>query len=415
MKIKKYFGITAVAALALAACQPKQEAKPDFLTEEINNIVAQHTLQTDIIEKSGKCLNPRTLDTLGNIVYVPIDDWTSGFFPGSMWLDYDLTKDEKWKNLAEKYTEALDSVKYLKWHHDVGFMIGCSYLTGYRLCGQPEYKDVIVEAAKSLSTRFRPGAGVIQSWDADRGWQGERGWECPVIIDNMMNLELLFEATRLSGDSTFHKIAVSHANQTMANHFRPDNSCYHVVDYALKDGKVRSRQTAQGYAHESAWARGQAWAIYGFTTCYRYTQDPRYLDQAEKTLNFYLNDANLPKDLIPYWDFDAPKIPNEPRDASAAACIASALYEMDGYCQGKNYKALADTIVTHLASPDYKAKVGENGNFILMHSVGSIPHGQEIDVPLNYADYYYQEALIRKRNLENGQPFSFAAEKDSVQ
>ena len=135
-------------------------------------------------------------------------------------------------------------------------------------------------------------------------------------------------STRLSGDSTFYKIAVSHADNTMKNHFRADNSCYHVVDYSLQDGSVRSRQTAQGYAHESAWARGQAWAIYGYTTCYRYTHDKRYLDQAEKTLNFYLNDANLPKDLIPYWDFDAPKIPNEPRDVSAAACIASALYEM---------------------------------------------------------------------------------------
>lgn len=414
MNLKTRLGIIGTVGITLAACQPGQEAEPDFLTKEINNIVAQHTLQTDIIEKSGECLNPRTIDTLGNIVYVPIDDWTSGFFPGSMWLDYDLTGDEKWKGLAEKYTEALDSVKYLKWHHDVGFMIGCSYLTGYRLCGQPEYKDVIIEAAKSLSTRFRPGAGVIQSWDADRGWQGTRGWECPVIIDNMMNLELLFEATRLSGDSTFYNIAVSHADQTMKNHFRADNSCYHVVDYALKNGKVRSRQTAQGYAHESAWARGQAWAIYGFTTCYRYTGDPRYLEQAEKTLGFFLNDENLPKDLIPYWDFDAPKIPDEPRDASAAACIASALYEMDGYCEGKDYKALADTIVTHLSGPDYKAEVGKNGNFILMHSVGSIPHGQEIDVPLNYADYYYEEALVRKRNLESGKPLPFVTEDDAI-
>ena len=225
-----------------------------------------------------------------------------------------------------------------------------------------------------------------------------------------MNLELLFEATRLSGDSTFYNIAVSHANTTMKNHFRADYSCYHVIDYSLKDGSVRNRHTAQGYAHESAWARGQAWAVYGFTTCYRYTHDKRYLDQAEKTLNFYLNDKNLPKDLIPYWDFDAPEIPNEPRDVSTAACIASALYEMDGYCPGKNYKELADKILKNLSGPDYKAKVGENGNFILMHSVGSIPHGAEIDVPLNYADYYYEEVLIRKRNIENNQPFSFVNE-----
>ena len=398
-----------ISVLAFFSCQSKPKAD-DFLTGEIENIEAQHTLQTDIIEKHGSFINPRTIKD-GKIVYVPIDDWCSGFFPGTMWLDYDLTGKDKWKNLAEKYSAAIDSVKYLKWHHDVGFMIGCSYLTGYRLCPTEAYKDVIVEAAKSLSTRFRPSAGVIQSWNTDRGWQAKRGWECPVIIDNMMNLELLFEATCLSGDSTFYNIAVSHADATMKNHFRADNSCYHVVDYSLEDGSVRSRQTAQGYADESAWARGQAWAIYGFTVCYRYTHNVAYLEQAQKTLDFMLTNKNMPEDLVPYWDLDAPKIPEEPRDASAAACIASALYEMAKYCPEKNYKEVADKIVSSLASPAYKAKVGTNGNFILMHSVGSIPHGAEIDVPLNYADYYYEEALIRKRNTENNKPFSFETEK----
>lgn len=362
--------------------------------------MAQFTLQTDIIEKSGKILNPRTIEKDGSIHYVPIDDWCSGFFPGCMWLTYELTGDQKWEKLAEKYTEDLDSIKYLKWHHDVGFMIGCSYLNGYRLAGKTNYKDVIVEAAKSLSTRFRPGAGVIQSWDADRGWQGTRGWKCPVIIDNMMNLELLFEATRLSGDSTFYDIAVKHADTTLAHHFRDDNSCYHVVDYDPETGEVRSRQTAQGYADESAWARGQAWALYGYTTCYRYTHDKKYLDQAEKVYNFIFNNKNLPADLVPYWDYDAPNIPNEPRDASAAACTASALYELSTYVPDKNYKETADRIMESLGSPAYRAEVGTNGNFILMHSVGSIPHDQEIDVPLNYADYYFLEALMRKRNLE---------------
>ena len=336
----------------------------------------------------------------GNIVYIPIDDWCSGFYPGSMWLTYELTGDKKWLPLAEKYTEALDSIKHLKWHHDVGFMIGCSYLNGYRLADKKEYKDVIVETARSLSTRFRPNAGVIQSWDADRGWQGTRGWKCPVIIDNMMNLELLFEATALSGDSTFYNIAVKHADTTMAHHFRPDNSCYHVVDYDPETGEVRKRQTAQGYADESAWARGQAWALYGYTTCYRYTHDKKYLDQAQKVYNFIFTNKNMPEDLVPYWDFDAPNIPNEPRDASAASCTASALYELETYLPGNNYKATADKIMESLGSPAYRAAVGTNGNFILMHSVGSIPHGAEIDVPLNYADYYFLEALIRKREME---------------
>ena len=263
---------TTLTTLGLSLCLlvgcsgQKKQAETNFIQDNIDNAVAQETLQTDIIEKSGKILNPRTIDKDGNIVYIPIDDWCSGFYPGNMWLTYELTGDQKWKALAEKYTEDLDSIQYLTWHHDVGFMIGCSYLNGYRLANKTEYKPVIIQTAKSLSTRFRPGAGVIQSWDADRGWQAERGWKCPVIIDNMMNLELLFEATRLSGDSTFYNIAVSHANTTMKNHFRPDYSCYHVIDYDPETGEVLHKQTAQGYADESDWARGQAWALYGYTT-----------------------------------------------------------------------------------------------------------------------------------------------------
>lgn len=280
-------------------------------------------------------------------------------------------------------------------------MIGSSYLNGY-LLGKKEYKNVIVQTAKALSTRFRPTAGVIQSWNVDRGWQSQRGWECPVIIDNMMNLELLFEATTLSGDSTFYNIAVAHANTTLKNHFRKDNSCCHVVDYDLSNGEVRKKQTAQGYADESVWARGQAWAIYGYTVCYRYTHDTRYLEQAQKVYNFIFNNPKLPSDLIPYWDYDAPNIPNEPRDASAAAVTASALYELSTYLSDKKYKETADKIVENLSTPAYRAEIGTNGNFILMHSVGSIPHGQEIDVPLNYADYYFLECLLRKSRLEKG-------------
>ena len=386
--------------IMLSSCS--SSTKNDIIADNVDNAVKQYTLQTDIIEKSGKILNPRTIDAKGEIQYVPIDDWCSGFFPGSLWYLHALTNDPKWQTLAEKYTEDLDSVKYLTWHHDVGFMIGSSYLNGYRQ-GKKEYKDVIVQTAKSLSTRFRPTAGVIQSWNVDKGWQSERGWECPVIIDNMMNLELLFEATRLTGDSTFYNIAVSHANTTLKNHFRADNSCYHVVDYDLTTGNVRKKQTAQGYADESSWTRGQAWALYGYTVCYRYTHDKQYLDHAEKVYDFIFSNPTLPDDLVPYWDYNAPKIPNEPRDASSAAVTASALYEMSTYLPNKNYKEMADKIVESLSSPAYRAKVGTNGNFILMHSVGSIPHGQEIDVPLNYADYYFLESLIRKSRLEKGE------------
>ena len=206
--MKTILSALGLSLLIFTSCGGQKKVEIDFIQDNIDNAVAQNTIQTDVIEKSGKILNPRTINADGSISYIPIEDWCSGFFPGSMWLTYNLTGDKKWLPLAEKYTEALDSVKYLKWHHDVGFMIGCSYLNGYRFADKKEYKDVIVEAAKSLSTRFRPGAGVIQSWDADKGWQGTRGWKCPVIIDNMMNLELLFEATAFSGDSAFYNIAV---------------------------------------------------------------------------------------------------------------------------------------------------------------------------------------------------------------
>ena len=298
---------------------------------------------------------------------------------------------------SRRFTEALDSIQYLTWHHDVGFMIGSSYLNIYRLSPNKAYKKAIIQTAKSLCTRFRKKAGVIQSWNVDRGWQSKRGWTCPVIIDNMMNLELLFEATRLSGDSTYWKVAVSHANKTLENQFRKDGSCYHVVDYDPNNGAVLHRQTAQGYADNSAWARGQAWAVYGYTVCYRYTHDRKYLDQAVKTLNFVMQNPNLPEDLIPYWDFDAPNIPNEPRDVSSAACIASALYEMNNYLPDNGYTSLADRIIRSLSSPEYRAPLGKNGCFLLMHSVGSIPHNNEIDVPLNYADYYFLEALTRRK------------------
>ena len=315
---------------------------------------------------------------------------------------YELTGDETWAEHARRHTEVLDSIQYLTWHHDVGFMIYDSYGNGLRLKDIPGYKDVCITAAKSLSTRFRPGAGIIQSWNVDRGWQAERGWTCPVIIDNMMNLELLFKATEFSGDSTYAKIAISHADKTMENHFRPDYSCYHVVDYDPETGEVLHRCTAQGYADESAWARGQSWALYGYTVAYRFTGDEKYLRHAENVAGFIFNDPNMPEDLVPYWDFDAPDIPDAYRDVSSAAINASALYELSYLTGNASYKEKADRIIESLSTPAYRAAQGTNGGFILMHSVGSIPHGSSIDVPLNYADYYLLEALIRKRNMENG-------------
>ena len=391
-----------LSALALTVIAVQCAPKPDIIQENVENAKVQLKYLVDASEAGDTVRIPSTFKN-GEIDFVPTDDWVSGFFAGTLWYMYELTGDEYWAEHAQKQTEVLDTIQYLKWHHDVGFMIYDSYGNGLRLKNIDGYKDVIINTAKSLSTRFRPGAGVIQSWNVDRGWQAERGWECPVIIDNMMNLELLFKATEFTGDSTYANIAISHADQTMKNHYRPDYSTYHVVDYDLETGEVRGRCTAQGYADESAWARGQAWSIYGYTVMYRFTGDKKYLEQAEKVADFLFNNPNMPEDLVPYWDFDCPDIPDTPRDASSAAIIASALYELYWYTKNDLYKEKADKMIESLSTPAYRAAQGTNGGFILMHSVGSIPHGSNIDVPLNYADYYLLEALIRKGHIEKGE------------
>ncbi|MDE7451213.1 MAG: glycoside hydrolase family 88 protein [Alistipes sp.] len=392
--------ILLLACAALTAC--RHAAPTDRIVDEnIRNAVAQLTRLNAASCAQGAPQIPSTYRD-GAVVFVPIDDWVSGFFAGNLWYLYRLTGDACWAHDARRHTAILDSVKYLRWHHDVGFMINCSYGNGLLFAPEAGDEEVMVTAARSLASRYIPAARVIQSWNVDRGWQAERGWRCPVIIDNMMNLELLFKATQLSGDSTFYRIAVAHADRTLEEHFREDGSCYHVVDYDPATGAVRRRCTAQGYADESSWARGQAWALYGYTLCYRYTHDERYLRHAEKVAAMIRR--NLPEDLVPYWDYNDPKAPDTYRDASSAAIVASALYELSTYTGNADDKAFADGIVASLSTPAYRAAEGENGGFLLMHSVGSLPHGSSIDVPLNYADYYFLEALLRKRNLETGLP-----------
>ena len=384
----------------LSACKAAKSKTNAQFNDIVKDIAIQQTNQINLIEKSGQVLNPRSLVDNNKIVYIKDStDWTLGFFPGSVWLTSVLTNDKNMIPIANKYTESLAYLKDCKSSHDVGFMVGCSYLTGYRITGNANYKPIIIQAARSLCTRFSPKTGAIQSWDLDKGWQSKMNWKYPVIIDNMMNLELLFEATKLSGDSSFYKIAVIHANTTLRNHFRDNNSCYHLVDYDAETGQVRKKQTVQGSADESSWARGQAWALYGFTMCYRYTHNIAYLNQANNIYDFIFTNKNLPADLIPYWDYNAPSIPNEPRDVSSAAIVASALYELNTYLPNKKFEKTADMIVETLCSPVYRAEVGTNGNFILKHSVGNIPHHSEIDVPINYADYYFLEALVRKQGL----------------
>jgi alpha-L-fucosidase len=341
-------------------------------------------------------VSPRTLDSL-QLKLVSSRDWTSGFFPGVLWFLYEQTKKEEWKKQAISYTANIEREKTNGGTHDMGFKIWCSFGQGYRLTKDAHYKDVIIASAKTLSTRFNATAGVIKSWD------NRSKWKYPVIVDNMMNLELLFEATKLSGDSSFHKIAVAHATTTMKNHFRADNSSYHVLDYDTLTGKVTQKTTHQGYADESAWARGQAWGLYGFTMSFRETKNKDFLLQAEKIADYILDHKNLPSDKVPYWDFDAPLLPAETRDASAGAIIASALYELSLYSKkGSSYKKAADFILESL-SKYYRAGKGDAKGFILLHSTGSKPSNSEVDVPLNYADYYFLEAWLRKKKIDNKQ------------
>jgi unsaturated chondroitin disaccharide hydrolase len=329
---------------------------------------------------------------------VPPEDRTSGFFPGSLWYLYEYNREAKWLAAASNYTARLKRIQDFRGHHDVGFMLYCSYGNGLRLTGDPSYAEVLQRGARSLASRYDPRVGLIRSWDFGR-------WQYPVIVDNMMNLELLMWAAQNGGEARLRDIAVSHADKTLQNHFRPDFSSYHLVDYNPTNGSVLHRQTVQGAADDSAWARGQAWALYGFTVMARETGRAEYLSRATNIANFIRNHPRLPEDKIPYWDFDAPGIPNAPRDASAAAVMSSALIELSrlaGGSVGMEYLELARQQLLSLSSDTYRARPEVDGDFILRHSVGHIPEKHEIDVPLNYADYYFLEALLRYRALRGG-------------
>lgn len=345
-------------------------------------------------EPKKKLVSPRTIEDDGSLRLVVSKDWTSGFFPGELWYMYEYTQDEYWKKKAQEFTASIEDQKTNGGTHDMGFKMYCSFGNGYRLTQDATYKDILLESAATLTTRFKPTIGSIRSWDHSRD-----KWQCPVIIDNMMNLELLYWAFKETGDSVYYEVATHHARTTMKNHFRDDYSSYHVIDYDTITGAVLHKHTHQGYNHESAWSRGQSWGLYGYTLCYRETKLPEFLAQAENIANYIFTHATMPEDLVAYWDFNAPAIPNEPRDASAAAVMACAMYELSMYNTEKatQYKKWADTIVESLSS-NYRAALNDDHGFLLLHSTGA--RNFERDVPLVYADYYFLEALLKKAKLE---------------
>jgi unsaturated chondroitin disaccharide hydrolase len=339
---------------------------------------------------------PRSFNKSGKWTNGGSEYWTSGFVPGTLCYLYADTKDNALKQDYLPELKLMEKEQYNTGTHDIGFMMYCSYGNAYKNDPTNEaYKTILVNSAKALSTRFNKTVGCIMSWKSAPG-------QFRVIIDNMMNLELLMWATKATGDSSYAKIAISHANTTMKNHYRPDYSSYHMVVYNPETGAVIKRQTVQGAADESAWARGQGWGLYGFTMMYRYTHDPKYLFQANHIASFILSNPTLPVDKVPYWDYSAPGIPNAYRDASAGALMASALIELAGYtdaASAKKYISAAETIIHTLSSPQYKAAYGDNGGYILKHSVGHFPKNSEVDVPLTYADYYFVEAMLRYKAL----------------
>ena len=396
LTMKNLFSIL-LAVAVLVSCQPKKEPMTDLIINRLDRSVEHYLSMAESLMDQPDRL-PRTIDAEGKLVTSNSGWWCSGFLPGSLWYLYEYGKSDALFAFARNFTARIEKEKNNKGTHDLGFMLFCSFGNGFRLTGDTAYLSIMLTGAESLATRFNPIVGCIRSWDHNRN-----KWQYPVIVDNMMNLEFLFWASKVSGDPKYHDICISHADKTIENFFRPDYSSYHVVSFDPATGEVEKKNTAQGFADESAWARGQAWGLYGFVVMYRETEDLKYLEQAKNIASFILNHPNLPADKIPYWDFNAPEIPDAKRDASAGAIIASALIELSAYvddASAKKYLDVAETQIRTLSSPEYFAEKGTNGNFILKHSVGSIPGNSEVDVPLTYADYYYIEALIRFLSLK---------------
>lgn len=395
MKISP-LGFVWILSLFLLSCsqqKPLSEAqKIQFYEDQLQSSVTKAIAYLDEVSIDSTAI-PRSLQEDGSLHGTESRAWTSGFYPGQLWQLYEYSQEEELKQAVDKWTSFIEKEKFDTHTHDLGFKVYCSFGQGYRLTQNEAYKQVILQASETLIQRYDEKIGSIRSWDFNSDI-----WQFPVIIDNMMNLEMLFAATRFSGDSTYYKIAYQHALTTLENHIREDYSSYHVIDYDTLSGEVRLRQTHQGYSDASSWSRGQAWSLYGFSMTYRETGDKRFLEQAKGVAEFFYTHERMPEDMIPYWDFDAPHIPNEPRDASAAAIAACGLLMLCDWVpeEKERYMSWADKSLGMLCSPAYEAT---EAPFLLQHSVGSVPGSFEVDVPIVYADYYFIEALMKRATM----------------
>lgn len=402
MKNRKnvWIGISLILCACFAPSANAADKGMKRVVEEALDFSVKQSMSMYNVMEGQEGILPRSADK-GKMITCNSGWWTSGFYPGTLWYCYEASHDPAVRAAAEKMTARVEEQKYTTSNHDVGFIINCSFGNGYRLTHNEAYREVLETAAKSLSTRFHPVTGCTRSWNSKK-------WQFSVIIDNMMNLELLTVASSLTGDNSYYNKAKSHADRSMVNHFRPDGSSYHVVSYDTITGKVLNQVTHQGVNDQSAWSRGQAWGLYGFTMMYRQTGKQEYLNHAIKIGKYIMNHPRLPKDKIPYWDFDAPNIPKEDRDASAGAIMASAYVELSTYVDrelGKQFLTIGEQQIKSLASPAYRTKkVGDNNGFIIQHCTGFVKKQYEIDAPLTYADYYFVEALVRYKNLLAGRP-----------
>lgn len=401
MKIRNL--LYGIGIMALSSCAGEKAENLDVDKALAYCDVQVHRALAEL-EKNGEAdysMQPRNIlsgEKFWNCRKVAKEEWTGGFWPGILWYDYEATQNDTIRELAEKYTESLKLFSEIPaYDHDLGFLVFCSYGNGYRLTHNPTYRDVIIATADSLATLYNPKVGTILSWPRNIEMLGGHN----TIMDNMINLEMLFWAARNGGDRRLFDVAVSHADKTMENQFRPDYTSYHVAVYDTLTGNCIKKCTHQGYADESMWARGQAWAIYGYTVVFRETGDPKYLEFAEKLVDVYLK--NLPEDYVPYWDFNAPDIPSAPRDASAACVVASALLEMSGFYgngQGEKYKEAAEKMLCSLSRDKYQSR--DTNVAFLLHSTSHWPAKSEIDASIIYADYYYIEALLRLKRVNEG-------------
>ncbi len=320
--------------------------------------------------------------------------WTAGFWPGLLWLLYSGSGEDAFRQVAEQCEQGLDPVlqQYYRLDHDMGFMWTLSSVARYKLLGSEDSKRRALIAANLLAARFNLQGRYIRAWNPWREGEDNAG---VAIIDCVMNMPLLFWAATVTGDPRFRHVAEAHMETVLQHFLRPDGSVYHIVRFDPHTGEPEEKLAGQGYAAESAWSRGTAWALYGLTLCYHHTAQTEYLEAAKRTAHFFL--AQLPDDHVPHWDFRLPEHVDQHRDSSAGACAASGLLLLAEKVPATAAKPYRDAAIRILKSlyTHYGAWDNPDEEGLILHGTGHYPEIKNIDVPLIYGDYFFVEGLAR--------------------